>query len=62
MTTLCVVALGCLRNSVASVLVLIISMGSGVVVPYLGAVLHKARPSMRAGWAGPCDAIAGLAL
>ena len=33
--------LGCLRKTVSRVLVLIISMGFGVVVPYLGAVQQK---------------------
>ena len=41
MTTLYAVLLGCLRKSISRILVLIVSMGFGVVLPYLGAIQHK---------------------
>lgn len=41
MTTLYAVLLGCLRKSISRVLVLIVSMGFGVIVPYLGAIQKK---------------------
>ena len=41
LTTLYAVILGCLRKTVSRILVLIVSMGFGVVVPYLGAVQQK---------------------
>ena len=40
-TTLYAVLLGCLRKSISRILVLIVSMGFGVVLPYLGAIQHK---------------------
>lgn len=40
-TTLYAVLLGCLRKSISRILVLIVSMGYGVVLPYLGAIQHK---------------------
>ena len=42
-TTLYAVLLGCLRKTFSRVLVLIVSMGFGVVLPYLGAIQKKAR-------------------
>ena len=42
-TTLYAVLLGCLRKALARMLVLIVAMGFGVVLPYLGAVQKKAR-------------------
>jgi hypothetical protein len=42
-TTLYAVLLGCARKTISRVLVLIVSMGYGVVLPYLGAIQHKAR-------------------
>lgn len=42
-TTLYAVLLGCLRKALARMLVLIVAMGYGVVLPYLGAVQKKAR-------------------
>ena len=44
-TTLYAVLLGCLRKTISRVLVLIVSMGYGVVLPYLGAIQHKVRAS-----------------
>jgi hypothetical protein len=42
------VLLGCLRKSISRILVLIVSMGFGVVLPYLGAIQHKVgRPLLR---------------
>ena len=41
LTTLYAVLLGCLRKTISRVLVLIVSMGFGVIVPYLGAVQQK---------------------
>lgn len=41
MTTLYAVLLGCLRKTLSRVLVLIVSMGFGVVLPYLGAIQKK---------------------
>lgn len=43
MTTLYAVLLGCLRKTLSRMLVLIVAMGFGVVLPYLGAVQKKAR-------------------
>ena len=40
-TTLYAVLLGCARKTISRVLVLIVSMGYGVVLPYLGAIQHK---------------------
>ena len=42
-TTLYAVLLGCLRRALSRMLVLIVAMGFGVVLPYLGAVQKKAR-------------------
>lgn len=42
-TTLYAVLLGCLRKALSRMLVLIVAMGFGVVLPYLGAVQKKAR-------------------
>jgi len=42
-TTLYAVLLGCLRKTLSRMLVLIVAMGFGVVLPYLGAVQKKAR-------------------
>ena len=41
LTTIYAVALGCLRKTVSRVLVLLISMGYGVTLPYLGAIQQK---------------------
>ena len=41
MTTLYAVLLGCLRKTLSRMLVLIVSMGFGVVLPYLGAIQKK---------------------
>ncbi len=41
MTTLYAVLLGCLRKTISRTLVLIVSMGFGVVLPYLGAIQKK---------------------
>ncbi len=38
--------LGCLRKTLARLLVLIVAMGYGVVLPYLGAVQKKARAAL----------------
>lgn len=43
MTTLYAVLLGCLRKALSRMLVLIVAMGFGVVLPYLGAVQKQAR-------------------
>ncbi len=43
MTTLYAVLLGCLRKTISRTLVLIVSMGFGVVLPYLGAIQKKVR-------------------
>ena len=40
-TTLYAVLLGCARKTISRVLVLIVSMGYGVVLPYLGAIQYK---------------------
>lgn len=40
-TTLYAVVLGCLRKTISRMLVLIVSMGFGVVLPYLGAIQKK---------------------
>ncbi|KAK9909695.1 hypothetical protein WJX75_006282 [Coccomyxa subellipsoidea] len=40
-TTLYAVLLGCLRKTISRTLVLIVSMGFGVVLPYLGAIQKK---------------------
>ncbi len=40
-TTLYAVLLGCLRKSISRILVLIVSMGFGVVLPFLGAFQNK---------------------
>ena len=40
-TTLYAVLLGCARKTISRILVLIVSMGYGVVLPYLGAIQHK---------------------
>ena len=40
-TTMYAVLLGCLRKTLSRVLVLIVSMGYGVVLPYLGAMQSK---------------------
>ncbi|KAK9818476.1 hypothetical protein WJX74_008461 [Apatococcus lobatus] len=40
-TTLYAVFLGCLRKTISRVLVLVVSMGFGVVLPYLGAIQNK---------------------
>ena len=49
--------LGCLRKTFSRVLVLIVSMGFGVVLPYLGAIQKKARhlpaTCATAWWRGP---------
>lgn len=45
MTTLYAVLLGCLRKTISRTLVLIVSMGFGVVLPYLGAIQKKVGPS-----------------
>lgn len=41
MTTFYAVLLGCLRKTISRALVLIVSMGFGVVLPYLGAIQKK---------------------
>ena len=46
-TTLYAVLLGCLRKTLSRMLVLIVAMGFGVVLPYLGAVQKKARAAPR---------------
>ena len=46
-TTLYAVLLGCLRKSISRILVLIVSMGFGVVLPYLGAIQHKVSTVQR---------------
>jgi hypothetical protein len=43
-TTLYAVLLGCLRKTISRTLVLIVSMGFGVVLPYLGAIQKKVCP------------------
>ncbi len=45
-TTLYAVVLGCLRKTFSRLLVLIVAMGYGVVLPYLGAVQKKARAAL----------------
>ena len=46
-TTLYAVLLGCARKTISRILVLIVSMGYGVVLPYLGAIQHKVgRPGL----------------
>ena len=40
-TTLYAVFLGCVRKTISRVLVLVVSMGFGVVLPYLGAIQNK---------------------
>ena len=42
-TTLYAVFLGCVRKTISRVLVLVVSMGFGVVLPYLGAIQNKVR-------------------
>lgn len=49
MTTLYAVLLGCLRKTISRILVLIVSMGYGTVLPYLGAVQKKVSLSTD-GW------------
>ena len=43
-TTLYAVFLGCVRKTISRVLVLVVSMGFGVVLPYLGAIQNKVQP------------------
>lgn len=45
MTTFYAVLLGCLRKTISRALVLIVSMGFGVVLPYLGAIQKKVAPA-----------------
>lgn len=40
-TTVYAVILGCLRKTLSRILVLIVSMGFGVILPYLGAIQRK---------------------
>jgi len=40
-TTFYAVLLGCLRKTLSRILVLIVSMGFGVILPYLGAIQKK---------------------
>ena len=54
-TTLYAVLLGCLRKSISRILVLIVSMGFGVVLPYLGAIQHKVICISLCGWGDECQ-------
>jgi hypothetical protein len=46
-TTLYAVMLGCLRKAISRILVLIVSMGFGVVLPYLGAIQKKVSQCLK---------------
>jgi Lung seven transmembrane receptor len=43
LTTVWAVFLGCVRKTLSRMLVLVVSMGFGVVLPYLGAMQRKVR-------------------
>ena len=56
-TTLYAVLLGCARKTISRVLVLIVSMGYGVVLPYLGAIQYKVFSCC---WMQPCSSCCPL--